>query len=43
MWKDRKWVAIGTGAITLIGIVYALTATPVYVSEAAWSKADEAP
>ncbi|MGA2507475.1 MAG: Wzz/FepE/Etk N-terminal domain-containing protein [Chitinispirillaceae bacterium] len=34
MWKNRKWVAIGTGAITLLGILYALVATPVYVSEA---------
>ena len=35
MWKNRKRVAIGTGAFTLPGIVYALLATPVYVSEAA--------
>ncbi|OGS37762.1 MAG: hypothetical protein A2293_14785 [Elusimicrobia bacterium RIFOXYB2_FULL_49_7] len=34
LWNYRKWIAIGTGVVTLIGLVYALFATPVYYSEA---------
>jgi uncharacterized protein involved in exopolysaccharide biosynthesis len=34
LWNHRKWIAIGTGVITFIGLLYALLASPVYRSSA---------
>lgn len=34
LWSRRKIIAIGTGAIVFIGLVYALLASPLYTSKA---------
>jgi len=34
LWNYRKWIAIGTGGITFIGLLYAFLASPVYYAEA---------
>jgi capsular polysaccharide biosynthesis protein len=34
VWKHKKWIALITFLATVLGVVYALLATPVYTSEA---------